>query len=199
VANVPPVLKGGIEFGTVEGTPLSLGPLDFTDPGSGDTHKARVDWGDGSPATPASVNQTADSVSASHVYADNGAYTITVTVADDDDGVGSATFTVKVTNAAPQVKAPLDRSVVSGFLFSAGLALYDDPGKADTHVAVIDWGDGTASKGSVYGGVVYGIHRYAKAGVYTVNITVIDDDGGIGKDTLVITASAVPSIPRRGR
>ena len=50
----------------------------------------------GSPAC-----STAGSFDGSHTYADNGVYTVTVTVFDDDGGTTSQTFTVTVDNVAP--------------------------------------------------------------------------------------------------
>lgn len=68
-----------------------------TDPGSGDTHDFVVDWGDGSSTTSAPVP-----VVGSHTYTADGTYTATVTVTDDDGGVGSDTagFTTKLTPSA---------------------------------------------------------------------------------------------------
>ena len=55
----------------------------------------------------------------------------------------------------------------------------------DTHTAVWDWGDGTTMPGTVTetngSGSVSGSHTYASAGVYTVKVTVTDDDGGFGE------------------
>lgn len=47
-----------------------------------DTHTAMIDWGDGSAPEAVAVSQGAGSgsLTATHVYGDNGAYTVTVTV-----------------------------------------------------------------------------------------------------------------------
>lgn len=70
-------------------------------------------------------------------------------------------------------------------------ARFTDPGTGDSHDAVIDWGDGTIKpaattedvdgKGSA---LVVGSHIYETAGLYTVKVTVTDDDGHSGWDFL---------------
>jgi len=134
------------------------------------------------------------SVDGSHVYADNGVYTVTVTVTDDNAGVGSDTFTVTVNNVAPTVEAGGDQSIVEGGSISLDPATFTDPGTADIHTATIDWGDGspleagavTQSSGS---GSVAGSHSYGGEGIFTVTVSVTDDDGGVGTDTFTVNVS----------
>ena len=47
-------------------------------------------------------------VSGSHVYADNGIYTVTINVTDDDGDFVVDTFTVTVNNVAPTMDAGAD-------------------------------------------------------------------------------------------
>jgi PKD repeat protein len=65
---------------------------------------------------------------------------------------------------------------------------FTDPGTLDTHMGTIDWGDGsvlaadlTETGGS---GSVSGMHTYTRPGVYTVRVSVADDDGGTGASIL---------------
>jgi hypothetical protein len=63
----------------------------FTDPGWLDTHTARMDWGDGTVDDIGAVQET---ISATHAYAEPGVYAVSLTVTDDDGGVGTATAQV---------------------------------------------------------------------------------------------------------
>jgi hypothetical protein len=73
----------------------------FTDVGTQDTHSAVVDWGDGSPVEPATVDQGAGSgtVTATHAYASGGVFTVTVTLTDDDTGTAVASTLAVITGA----------------------------------------------------------------------------------------------------
>jgi hypothetical protein len=61
---------------------------------------------------------------------------------------------------------------------------FTDPDVLDTHTAVWDWGDGSSSEGNVAetngSGSVDGAHTYDEPGVYTIDLTVTDDDGDSG-------------------
>src|SRR5262249_28348367 len=65
----------------------------FTDAGTADTHTATWDWGDGNTTT-GTVNEASGSgtVSGSHAYTKGGSFTVSLSVTDDDGGVGHATF-----------------------------------------------------------------------------------------------------------
>jgi PKD repeat protein len=96
---------------------------------------------------------------------------------------------VTVHNVPPTVTAVADQSIDISEMWSGILATFTDPGVLDTHTAVIDWGDGNVTSGSVdqAAGSVSGSHSYQAAGVYTVNVTVTDNDGDAGSDSLTVT------------
>jgi hypothetical protein len=54
----------------------------------------------------------------------------------------------------------------------------------DTHTAVWDWGDGTVEPGTLTQGAGFGsvedTHTYMSCQVFTIVLTVTDDDGGVG-------------------
>ncbi|MGE0131109.1 MAG: HYR domain-containing protein [Blastocatellales bacterium] len=111
---------------------------------------------------------------------------IRVRVADNCGLATIAQTTVNVQNVAPAVgtiSASLDPVQVNTTVnTSAG---FTDPGVADAHTAEWDWGDGSASLGSVTesggSGSTGGSHTYAAPGVYVVTLTVTDDDNGSGQ------------------
>ncbi|MGH2808500.1 MAG: PKD domain-containing protein [Actinomycetota bacterium] len=68
----------------------------FTDAGNNDAHTCSIDWGDGSAATAGTLDQGADTCTASHAYAAAGLYTISATVTDDDTGYDTETVGIVV-------------------------------------------------------------------------------------------------------
>ena len=104
VNNVAPVVEAGPDQTTDEGATVTVTGA-FTDAGSGDTHAVEWDFGDGT---------TAGTLTASHIYADNGVYTAKLTVTDDDGDATSDTLTITVNNVAPVVEAGPDQTADEG-------------------------------------------------------------------------------------
>ncbi len=158
----------------------------FGDPGANDApFTCTVDYGDGSGALAGTISGNTCTGPA-HTYADNGSYTVTVTVTDKDDGAGAKSATHTVNNVAPSVgaiTAPVEPRQVNTTVTAS--ATFTDPGTKDTHTATWDWGDGSTSTGTVdqATNAVSGSHAYATPGVYTVTLTVRDKDGGTGQAT----------------
>jgi hypothetical protein len=78
------------------------------------------------------------------------------------------------------------------------LANFTDVGILDTHTAEVDWGDGTmeaafVTPGQPGAGTVTGDHMYSDGGIYTITITLIDDDTGTttAETTAVVTGVGV--------
>ena len=70
----------------------------YIDPDLADTHTATVDWGDGSPVQNATITAGvgAGAIGGTHTYAEDGNYTVTVNVADNNGGAASQSFSVLV-------------------------------------------------------------------------------------------------------
>ena len=79
-------------------------------------------------------------------------------------------------------------------------ATFTDAGRLDHQTALIEWGDGSVSQSFVaftdaFGGAEGRLdarHTYTTAGVYTVRLSIIDDDGGVGQTTATITVVTPP-------
>ena len=72
-----------------------------------------------------------------------------------------------------------------------------DPGRLDTQSLQIDWGDGITETISLAEGTtdVQVQHRYANDGNFQIQVTVTDDDGGIGiASTAVVVTNAAPAL-----
>jgi hypothetical protein len=208
--NANPLVNAGLDITVNEGDVATL-PGSFTDAGTADTHTATVTWGDGAssdgtvtetpsgpPGNPGGMSGT---VSASHVFFDEGTYHGVVTVNDDDGGVGTDGFTITVLNVAPIVVAGSDQIVDEGATVTAS-AHFTDPGAGDTHTATVDWGDGTVEAAQIIlgesGRIVFGNHLYVDDNVYTVTFFVRDNDGGVGSDSLLVTVTNTPPVTNAG-
>jgi hypothetical protein len=181
VINVAPAVSAGDDATIDEGGTFG-GTGTFTDPGP-DTWTATVDYGDGSGEQTLALG--ADKTFAlSHLYADNGTYTVTVKVRDDDGGEGIDNLTVTVNNVAPApgITSWPDNGVRGQPLFFEGR--FTDPG-SDTWTATVDYGDGTAAQPlPLHADKTFAFsHVYADNGTYPLTVTVADDDGGTGGTT----------------
>jgi PKD repeat protein len=180
VNNVVPIVVAGDNQIINEGDLVSFNG-DFYDPGDLDTHIIEWDFGDGSTAT--------GTLTPSHLYVENGIYTVILTITDDDGGVGSDSLTITVNNVVPTVDAGDDQMVNEGDLVSFNGDFYD-PGDLDTHSITWDFGDGSTATGTLTP-----THIYGDNGIYTIILTITDDDGGVGSDNLVITVNNIaPSV-----
>lgn len=175
ISSSPPTANAGGPYAGSEGSPIAFDGTRSSDP-AGYALSYTWDFGDGSSGSGATPT---------HAYADNGTYTVKLTVTDGHTGTATASTTVTVANAPPTVggiSAPLS-PVQIGSSVSVS-ATYTDPGTLDTHTATIAWGDGTTSAATVTesngSGIASGAHVYASAGVYTLTMTVTDKDGGSG-------------------
>ena len=200
VTNQEPVVNAGPNQDSVEGATVSLAFASFVDAGADDTHTAVVFWGDEAPGAsgePALLNQDLRQVSASHIYTDNGVYTVRVCVTDDDGAEGCGTMSVTVANAAPIVSAGEDRSTDEGRTVDITPTTFSDAGSGDTHTATVDWDDGSTTTASVDQtlDVITAEHVYANDGVYNVVVTVCDDDNDCGTGNIkIVVDNAAPQI-----
>ncbi|WP_425619016.1 SdrD B-like domain-containing protein [Anatilimnocola sp. NA78] len=162
----------------------------FADAGLLDTYEVNVDWGDGF-VQQLELTAATREFTLTHRYLDDPAagssYQIVVTIVDDDLGQAVASSELVVQNVAPQV-APVagPSSSVRGqnIVFSSA---FTDPGSLDSHEVSWDFGDGTVIPFSAAApGNLSASHTYAATGVYTVTLSVRDDDDGLTTTTFEV-------------
>ena len=204
----------------------------FSDPGWLDTYTGNVDLGTTyRPDVVATVSVTGNggkgpadtggatpdqgTASASVTYGDDGTYSVTMEVTDDDSGLGTSAADATVANVAPT--ALIDTSGeqvydgVSAFILEAGEDLTvpassEDPGSDDLTFRW-DWdgplnGETPTSKTSLNDPPgadpalspsinpravsLDATHAYADACLYELEVKVTDDDGGSSTDSAVV-------------
>jgi PKD repeat protein len=131
------------------------------------------DFGDGNIATGKSVN---------HLYEDDGVYSVTLTVTDNDGATDSTTATKTVLNRSPAASFSENATTVmtnEAIHFDASTS-YDIDGTIVSYMW--NFGDGNTATGVVVD------HAYDNDGVYTVTLKVTDNDGETGLDTTTKTA-----------
>ncbi len=178
--NQPPVADAGDDKTGDEGQEITFDASNSYDP-DGSIVSYTWDFGDGSTATGKVVT---------HTYADNGVYTVTLTVKDNAGATSTDTCTATINNVPPVADAggPYSGSVNEEITFDAGNSY--DPGTADTLTYTWDFGDGSTATGKVV------THAYSSAGNYTVTLTVKDDDGASSTDTTYATITEQPPQPK---
>lgn len=158
VVNVPPTVHSLASDGPKpENTAITVTGI-VSDPGWLETLTATVNWGDGTGTQPI-VGGTLEnvrpdatlSVSTSHVYGDDGLFTVTVCGKDDDAPPQCSTIGVTITNVPPtaSIVAPSATVVINGVptvITNQGATVdfegrSTDPGSDDLRLTW-SWGDG---------------------------------------------------------
>jgi hypothetical protein len=184
VPNAPPTVDAGGPYSVDEGSSVTLSATGSDPNGDALTYAWDLD-------NNGSFETSGQSVSFSAALLDGpSSYTVKVKATDPLGLSAESTATVDVLNVAPAVSY----SAVSGNL-SCGPSnanytiTFADPAPADTHTAVVNWGDGnTENLGAVMSSFTIS-HTYALVGTYTATVTVTDDDGGVGFTTITKTVS----------
>lgn len=128
--------------------------------------------------------------------------TAVVRIADDDTGTDNDTTPVVVNNVDPVItshdtSSPSGDKVEEGDLVTVAGTFFD-VGTLDLHTVTLDWGDGTVTSGTVdqLARTFAGQHAYSAGGIFTVTITLSDDDTGVATavETIFVTGAGVQTI-----
>jgi hypothetical protein len=195
----------GINVTATEGTVFNGLVANFQDAGNADpitSYSASIDWGDGNVSAGLITPDGSGgfNVTGTNTYAEEGSYTVTVTITDEGGSTLMVTGTTTVGDAVLS-------GVGTGLSGTAGVplsgvqvAVFDDAGGPEDpsqYTAQIDWGDmsgldpvGTITPvGTEFS--VSGSHTYATDGTYTVTVTITDEGGSsvVTMATATIAAS----------
>jgi hypothetical protein len=141
---------------------------------TGGQAEIRWDFGDG--------YLVKNTLTPSHTFADEGQYLVTLTITDTEGDVGVDVVIYTIENAVPNVDAGQDLFLTGNYLTTFA-GSFVDPGWLDTHTIAWDFGDGITATGTLSPS-----HQYATFGTYTVTLTITDNDGGVGEDTMIVVA-----------
>ena len=183
ILNNPPSANAGADQSVYLGTTTYF---DGTSSSDIDGTIVSYDWDFGDESTHGT------GVTPSHDFPDHGTYTVTLIVTDDDGATDTDTCVITILNNPPTSDAGMDQTVYLGTTVSL-----DGSGSSDVDGTIVsydwDFGDGTT-----HGTGVSTSHDYNDHGVYTVKLTVTDNDGAIGIDTCVVQVLNNPPIADAG-
>ncbi len=197
VAPTAPVVNA-LDQSAIEGQSLALSSVAFIDQEAGQTHRATIDWGDGSaPAAGLVVqaNGLAGTVTGSHVFADDGTYTVQVCVSDDGnpDAAGCDTLQVTVANLAPVV------TILGAGSGAEGTEVALSSLVADVDPVTLSWVVSLNSATIATGTGPDIAFTPADEGLYDVSVTADDGDGGpASASRQVAVANLDPSVAITG-
>jgi PKD repeat protein len=167
------------------GSVNAASPAQFEATGSGDPDGAAVSYswsfGDGT---------TGSGATPSHVYAKPGVYTVTLTVTDVAGKTATISHQITVNDTPPTASFMLS----NGSPVAGQSVTFNGSGSADVDGSALtetwSFGDGTAATGA------QAQHAYAKAGAYTVKLTVTDSAGLSATTEQTVTVAAPPNAFR---
>jgi hypothetical protein len=178
----------------------------FTDsnPAATSDFTASIDWGDTTTSTgTVTLSGGVFSVTGSHTYADEGTFSVKVSIKDDTPGTATAAVT-STANVAEADSLTGTKATITATEGTAAnnvtVATFTDTNlaaPASDFSASIDWGDGMTSTGTISGSSgafsVNGSHTYSEDGAHSIKVKIADDTPGTATATVTSTANVAES------
>jgi hypothetical protein len=189
VINLPPVAKANGPYSVPEGSSVVLSSAGSNDP---DGSIASYEWDFDYDGATFDLNATGAAPTFSAAGLDGPTMrTVALRVTDNLGAKTIDTATVNVNNVAPTFDAgPNTTLPTGGGEFSRTTIPFTDPGTLDVHKVTVSYGDGSGDQTTTLplGTRTFNLnHTYAASGLFTVTVTVKDDDLGSHTDTFEVT------------
>jgi len=187
----PPTASFTLNGAQTEGSSLGLDASASSDPDIGHPEIGRAEalsytwnFGDGTNASGKTTTKT---------YANNGTFTMTLTVTDVFGWQKTSSRLVTIGNVAPQIAPFNGATILQGETYTSG-GSFTDPGAA-AWIASVNYGDGTGNQPLALTGKTFSLsHTFAAAGTFTVAVTVTDGDALATRGATVVVESASQGI-----
>jgi PKD repeat protein len=183
--NGPPTANAGVDKTGNEGSSISF---TGTAGGGAGALTYRWSWGDGTP-------DTTGTLSPSHTYADNGSYTVTLTVTDANNQTATDTAAVTVSNVAPTGTVSNNGPVYTNTNVSINFANQADVSSADVAAGFrysFDF-DNNGTWEVTDSTTASATTQYATVGNKTVRARIKDKDGGLTDYTTTVAVNGLPT------
>ena len=184
VTTVQPVVAAGVaQIQQVQNVALPTTRVaTFTGPGVLTDYSATVNWGDGSPTVPGTVQAMAGGgfqvVAGGRVFANEGLYTVTVNITNNTTSqTAVATSQLKITDTPLTLTSFSVTPLILRITLLTATFTDDLTAVVGNFKVKINWGDGTTDSGAtikISNGsfAILDLHQFKKKGTYTVTLEV---------------------------
>lgn len=179
----PPIASFTAPPNAAEGDTVAVSAAASSDP-DGSIVSYAWNFGDGT---------TGSGPESSHIYTQDGTYTITLAVTDNNGLTDTISSSIMVSNVAPVVGEFAGATLLVGEAYTAA-GSFTDPG-TERWTATVDWGDGSTTTSVALIERNFSLsHEYSTPGTYTVTVSIADDDATSSRTQTVTVMSTAQAL-----